>query len=88
MAASLRVRKVHHNQAGSRIKSEPQTRGAQLPNSNWLQERGDLLEGHRDPGHRNENRSKDLSDWTQEIRSHQFTLSLTLSLLSSLILSA
>ena len=77
MGASVCVWEVHNDQEGSCAKSEAQLRGAQLQLASrkgrtyWL-DSGDLE-------HRNQSRSKDLSDWTQEIRSHQFSLSDPLS---------
>ena len=40
------------------------------------------------PGYKNQSKYKDLSDWTQEIRSHQFSLTLAISLLSTLMVLA
>ena len=73
MGASLWVWEMHHNRAGSRIKSQPQVRGAQLQ---LASRKGETywkdIEGL---GHRNQ-RSKDLRDWTQEMANHQLTVSL------------
>ena len=72
MGASLWVWDMHHNPAGSKIKPQPQVRGAQLQ---LASRKGETywkdIEGL---GCRNQ-RSKDLRHWTQEIRSHQLTLS-------------
>ena len=68
---------------GSRMKSETKLRGAliQLASRNrethW-NDSGKL-------GRKKQSKYKDLSDWTQEIRSHQFSLTLALSLPSSLM---
>ena len=73
MGASFWVWEVHHNQGGSRTKSEPLGRGAQLQ---LISRKGETF--HKNTGdrvHRNQRRQRDLSDWTQEIRSHQFSLS-------------
>ena len=40
------------------------------------------------PGYKNQSKYKDLSEWTQETRSHQFTLTLALSVWSSLMILA
>ena len=72
MGASVCVWEVHNDQEGSCAKSEAQLRGAQLQLASrkgrtyWL-DSGDLEHG-------NQSRSKDLSDWPQEIRSHQVSL--------------
>ena len=76
MAASLWVEEVHHNWEGSRLKPEAQVRGAQLQ---LASKKGETI--WKDSGvlgHRNQSRSKDLSAWTQEIRSHQFSFSSSL----------
>ena len=68
MGASVCVWEVHNDQEGSGTKSEAHLRGAQLQLASekggtyWM-DSGDL-------GHRNLSRSKDLSDWAQEIKSH------------------
>ena len=56
------------------------------PNCNWLQEIHWNDSGK--PGHKNQSKDKDLSDCTQEIRSHQFSLTLAFSLHSSLMVLA
>ena len=71
MGASLWVWDMHHNPAGSKIKPQPQVRGAQLQLASG--KGGTYWMDSRDLGHRNQSRFKDLSDWTQEIRSHQFS---------------
>ena len=85
MAASLWVRKVHHNRAGSRIKSESQTRGAQLQ----LASRKGRLIGRIQVSGTQEWEQIQISQWLDPISQkpsvHSF---LTLSLLSSLILLA
>lgn len=85
MGASLWVGEVHHNQAGSRTWSEPQVRGAQL---RLASRKGETYwKDTGDPEHRNHSRCKDLSDWTQEIRSHQLPLSLPHSFPSLIFVS-
>lgn len=72
MGASLWA-EVDRIWAGPRIKSELLVRE---PNSSWLKGReviGRIL-GIQDLGYRNQRRSKDLRDWTQEIRSYQLTV--------------
>ena len=60
------------------------------PYSNWLQGKGRLIEMilGMNPGHKNQSKYKDLSDWIQEIRSHQFSLTFTVSLQSTLMVLA
>ena len=86
MGASFWVWEVHHNQGGSRTKSEPLGRGAQLQ---LISRKGETF--HKNTGdrvHRNQRRQRDLSDWTQEIRSHQFSLSHPCSFPSFLCMSS
>ena len=71
MSASVCVLEVHNDQEGSGTKSEAQFRGAQLQLASG--KGGTYWMDSRDLGHRNQSRFKDLSDWTQEIRSHQFS---------------
>ena len=71
MSASVCVLEVHNDQEGSGTKSEAQLRGAQLQLASG--KGGTYWMDSRDLGHRNQSRFKDLSDWTQEIRSHQFS---------------
>ena len=59
---------------GSGMKSESQLRGAHLQLASRKGETHWNDSGN--PGHKNQSKYKDLSDWTQEIRSHQFSLSL------------
>ena len=84
MDASLWVWDMHHNPAGSRIMSQSHVRGAQLQ---LASRKGETywkdIEGL---GCRNQ-RCKDLRDWTQEIQSHQLTLSLP-GCFSSLIIDS
>ena len=58
---------------GSRTKSESQLRGAHL----HLASRKGETHGNDfgNTGHKTQSKYKDLSDWTQEIVSHQFSLS-------------
>ena len=73
MGASVCVWEVHNDQEKSDTKSETQLRGAQLQLASRKQ--GTYWKDSGDLGHRNQSRSKDLNDWTQEIRRHQFSLS-------------
>ena len=86
MSASVCVLEVHNDQEGSGTKSEAQLRGAQLQLASG--KGGTYWMDSRDLGHRNQSRFKDLSDWTQEIRRHQFSLILTISLWSTLMVLA
>ena len=43
--------------------------------SNWLQRKGTHWNDSGNPGHKTLSKYKDLSDWTQEIRSQQFSIS-------------
>ena len=71
---------------GSRTKSESKLRGALLQ----LASRNREIHGNDsgNPGYKNQSKYKDLSDWTQEIRRHQFSLILTISLWSTLMVLA
>ena len=57
----------------SRTKSESKLRGALLQLASKKTETHCNDSGN--PGHKNQSKYKDLSNWTQEIRSHQFSLS-------------
>ena len=69
--ASVCVWEVYSDWEGSRTKSESQLRRAHLQLASG--KGGTYWMDSRDLGHRNQSRFKDLSDWTQEIRSHQFS---------------
>ena len=73
IGASVCVWEVYNVWEGSRTKSESQLRGAhfQLASRKWETH----LNDSGNPGHKNQSKYKDLSDWTQEIRSHQFSIS-------------
>ena len=71
---------------GSRTKSESKLREALLQLASRKRETHWNDSGN--PGHKNQSKYKDLSDRTQEIRSHQFSFTLTLSLWSSLMVLA
>ena len=71
---------------GSRTKSESKLRGALLQLAS--RKRETYLNDSGNPGHKNQSKYKDLSEWTQETRSHQFTLTLALSVWSSLMVLA
>ena len=58
---------------GSRTKSESKLRGALLQLASKKTETHCNDSGN--PGHKNQSKYKDLSNWTQEIRSHQFSFS-------------
>ena len=58
---------------GSRTKSESKLRGALLQLAS--RKRETHLNDSGNPGHKNQSKHKNLSDWNQEIRSHQFSLS-------------
>ena len=73
MDASVCVWKVHNDRGESKTKSESQVREAQLQMAS--RKVGTYWKNSGDLGHRNQSGFKDLSDWTQEIRSHQFSLS-------------
>ena len=86
IGVSVCVWQVYNDQEGSRTKSESQLRGAhfQLASRKWETH----LNDSGNPGHKNQSKYKDLSEWTQETRSHQFTLTLALSVWSSLMVLA
>ena len=67
------VWEVFNDREGSRTKSESQLRGAhfQLASRKWETH----LNDSGNPGHKTQSKYKDLSDWTQEISSHQFSIS-------------
>ena len=71
---------------GSRTKSESKLKGAMLKLASRKIETH--LNDSGNPGHKTQSKHKDLSDWTQEIRSHQRPLTLALSLPSSLMVLA
>ena len=80
MDASVYVWEVHNDWGESKTKSESQVREAQLQMAS--RKVGTYWKNSGDLGHRNQGRFKDVSDWTQEIRSHQFSLSHPHSFLS------
>ena len=86
MGASVCAWEVYNVWEGSRTKSESQLRGAHL----HLASRKGETHGNDfgNTGHKTQSKYKDLSDWTQEIRSHQFSLTLALSLHTSLMVLA
>ena len=71
--ASVCVWEVYNDLKGSRTKSESQFRGAHLQLASREGETHWNDSGN--PGHKTQSKYKDLSDWTQEIRSHQFSIS-------------
>ena len=71
--ASVCVLEVYNDQEGSRTKSESQLRGAHLQLASRKEETHWNDSGN--PGHKTQSKYKHLSDWTQEIRSHQFSIS-------------
>ena len=70
--ASVCVLEVYDDQEGSRTKSESQLRGAHLHLGSRKGETHWNDSGN--PGHKNQSKYKDLSDWIQEIRSHQVSI--------------
>ena len=86
MGVSVWVWEVYNDWEGSRKKSESQLRGAHLQLASRKGETHWNDSGN--PVHKTESKYKDLSDWNQEIRSHQFFLTLALSLPSSLMVLA
>ena len=71
--ASVCVWEVYNDWEGSRTKSESQLRGAHLQ---LASRKGETLwDDSGNPGHKTQSKYKDLSDRTQEIRSHQFFIS-------------
>jgi len=71
---------------GSRTKSESKLIGALLQLASRNREIHANDSGN--PGYKNQSKYKDLSDWIQEICRHQFSLSLTISLRSTLMVLA
>ena len=70
--ASVCVLEVYDDQEGSRTKSESQLRGAHL---HLASRKGEThWNDSWNPGHKNQSKYKDLSDWTQEIWSHQVSI--------------
>ena len=80
-SASVCVWEVYNDWAGSRTKSESQLWGAHLQLAS--RKRETLWNDSGNPGHKTQSKYKDLSDWTQEIRSHQFSISHTHSFIPS-----
>ena len=71
--ATVCVWEVHNDQEGSTTKSESQLRGAHL---HLASRKGEThWTDSENPGHKTQSKYKDLNDWTQEIRSHQFSIS-------------
>ena len=70
---SVSVWELYYDGEGSRTKSESQLRGAHLQLASRKGETHWNDSGN--PGHKTQSKYKDLSDWTQEIRSHQFSIS-------------
>jgi len=71
--ASVCVLEVYDDQEGSRTKSESQLRGAHL---HLASRKGEThWNDSGNPGHKTQSKYKHLSDWTQEIRSNQFSIS-------------
>ena len=67
------VWEVFNDWEGSRTKSESQLRGAHLHLASRKGETHWSDSGN--PGHKTQSKYKDLRDWTQEISSHQFSIS-------------
>ena len=86
MGASVCVWEVYNDREGSRTQSESKLRGALLQLAS--RKRETHLNDSGNPGHKNQSKYKDFSDWTQEMRSHQFSLTLALSLHTSLMVLA
>ena len=86
IGVSVCVWQVYNDQEGSRTKSESKLRGALLQLASMKRET--YLNDSGNPGHKNRSKYKDFSDWTQEIRSHQLSLTLALSLHTSLMVLA
>ena len=72
-SVSVSVWELYNDWEGSRTKSESQLRGAHLQLASRKGETHWNDSGN--PGHKTQSKYKDLSDWTQEIRSHQFSIS-------------
>ena len=84
MGVSVWVWEVYNDWEGSRKKSESQFRGAHLQ---LASRKGEIhWNDSGNPGLKTKNKYKDLSDWTQEIRSYQFSLTLAVSLPNSLMI--
>ena len=80
-SASVCVWEGYNDWEGSRTKSESQLWGAHLQLAS--RKRETLWNDSGNPGHKTQSKYKDLSDWTQEIRSHQFSISHTHSFIPS-----
>ena len=77
----LFVWEVYNDQEGSRTKSESQLRGAHL---HLASRKGEThANDFGNTGHKTQSKYKDLNDWTQEIKSHQFSISHTQSFIPS-----
>ena len=75
MGASVCVWEVYNDREGSRTKSESQLRGAHVQVAS---RKGEIhWNDSGNPGHKTQSKYKDLCDWTQEIRNHQFSISHT-----------
>ena len=72
MGVSVWVWEVYNDWEGSRTKSESQLRGAHLQLASRKGETHWNDSGN--PGHKTQSKYKDLSDWTQEIWSHQVSI--------------
>ena len=75
MCASVCVWEVYNDREGSRTKSESQLRGARLQLAS--RKGATHWNDSGNPGHKTQSKYKDLCDWTQEIRNHQFSISHT-----------
>ena len=73
MGASVCVWEVCNDREGSRTKSESQLRGAHFQLASRKRETHWNDSGNL--GHKTQSKYKDLNDWTQEIRSHQVSIS-------------
>ena len=73
MGAYVCVWEAYNVREGSRTKSESQLRGAHL---HLASRKGEThANDFGNTGHKTQSKYKDLNDWTQEIRSHQFSIS-------------
>ena len=79
--ASVCFWEVYNDREGSRTKSESQLRGAHLQQASGKGKTHWNDSGN--PGHKTQSKYKDLNDWTQEIKSHQFSISHTQSFIPS-----
>ena len=79
--ASVCFWEVYNDREGSRTKSESQLRGAHLQQASGKGKTHWNDSGN--PGHKTQSKYKDLNDWTQEIKSHQFSISYTQSFIPS-----